>query len=108
MHQFVGSWTLGTFINISGNPGLVEFYIPFLSTIMRMDTSGRIAICAHAHAGHTPKSVLHVDSESTRLFTQVWSAIDAFDALQVSFPKACISVVGHSVGAWIALQVCPA
>jgi len=91
---------------LSGNPGLLDFYIPFLSSIYKKDTSGRLAILAHAHVGHTPGvGNSTFDQGSVSLVVQIQSAVAAFDALTAAFSTANIIVVGHSVGAWISLQV---
>jgi len=92
---------------LPGNPGLLGFYIPFLSAIHARDTSGALAIFGHAHLGHTPDiedlTQRHADSS---LFAQVESAVEALDAIKNSFgSKTKVVIIGHSVGAWIALQV---
>src|ERR1700722_451069 len=90
-----------------GNPGLVDLYSSFLSAIREMDRSGRMSIYAHAHIGHSPglESICQDTQRSNFLFTQIQGVLEIFDALKVSFPSARIILVGHSVGAWIALQV---
>lgn len=93
----------------SGNPGLLDFYPPFLSAIRDKDTSGKLAILAHGHIGHTP-GLGNIDSSSDAsrycLTAQLQSAIEAFDALRSAFgSNTRIILVGHSMGSWIALQV---
>ncbi|EAU92717.2 hypothetical protein CC1G_01762 [Coprinopsis cinerea okayama7 len=89
---------------VPGNPGLIEFYTPFLEALYNRDTSGRLAILAHAHIGHTP-GVGSAKSDHG-LTSQVQSAIEAFDALQSAYPADTkIVLIGHSVGSWICSQV---
>ena len=91
---------------IPGNPGLVEFYTPFLSALHGKDTSSRLAILAHAHLNHTPLSSPHLNAIDHSLTSQVQSAIEAFDALRSEFGNNTkLILVGHSVGSWISTQV---
>lgn len=70
-----------------------------------------LAILAHAHIDHTPGVYTRASPHSRHSLTsQVQSAIEAFDALSAEFPIARVMIIGHSVGAWVALQVsfrCP-
>ncbi|KAL0580815.1 hypothetical protein V5O48_001191 [Marasmius crinis-equi] len=79
---------------IPGNPGLVEFYIPFLSALYTAK-SQEIAILAHAHINHTP-GIVSPAAEHT-LTIQVQAALEAFDALNISYPPVPITIIGHSV-----------
>jgi pimeloyl-ACP methyl ester carboxylesterase len=90
----------------------VDFYIPFLTAIRERDTSGRIAILAQAHVGHTPgiRSTKSRDQDwhgSDFLSTNTNNVIETYDILKDFFSSARVILVGHSVGAWIALQVNP-
>lgn len=93
----------------AGNPGLVEFYTPFLAALHEK-SGGRLSILAHGHLGHSP-AVPHggayKDPYSVGLTAQVESALEAVDAIKAAFPQSAIAVAGHSVGAWITLQVDP-
>ncbi|KII94198.1 hypothetical protein PLICRDRAFT_50181 [Plicaturopsis crispa FD-325 SS-3] len=93
---------------IPGNPGLNDLYTLFLSTIRDKDSSGKLAILAHSHIGHTP-SVGIDDPKSEKAYglaAQVQNALYAFDALRSTFGSNIkIIVVGHSVGSWVSLQV---
>ncbi|KAJ7071199.1 hypothetical protein C8F01DRAFT_1109516 [Mycena amicta] len=83
---------------IPGNPGLLEFYSTFLSGLRQRNP--RLAIFAHAHLAHTPGYYCKDHS----LAAQVQSAIEALDAIRKS-TQAKVILAGHSVGAWISLQV---
>ncbi|KAF9311791.1 hypothetical protein BG003_007014 [Podila horticola] len=90
---------------IPGNPGLIDYYTPFLQTVH--DTcQGKIDIFGASHLGHS--SGRHV-TDPSRLFTlqeQVDSKIAIFDALTEKFPKGTRFVLaGHSMGSWLALKV---
>lgn len=81
------------------------------------DPNRRISIFAKAHLGHSPKlfDLGLCDSKDARtdLASQVESVIELYDAVKRSIAdgrqdnKAGTEVIliGHSVGAWIALQV---
>ncbi|KAF7306761.1 SNF2 family DNA-dependent ATPase [Mycena indigotica] len=84
---------------IPGNPGQLHYYESFFFHLQQR--APRVAIFAHAHISHTPG--YHGKEHS--LAAQVQSAIEAFDALQEDLSSAKIILMGHSVGAWIALQV---
>ncbi|KAF7784006.1 hypothetical protein Agabi119p4_171 [Agaricus bisporus var. burnettii] len=91
---------------IPGNPGLLDFYTPFLTALQDKDLTENLAILAHAHIDHTPGVYTRASPHSRHSLTsQVQSAIEAFDALSAEFPIARVMIIGHSVGAWVALQV---
>ncbi|GLB35983.1 putative lipid-droplet associated hydrolase [Lyophyllum shimeji] len=93
---------------IPGNPGLLDFYVPFLSSLYQADTTSKLAIFAHSHIGHTPGiEHLHVLPASRYgLTAQVEASIEAFDAIHSAFGiDTRVILVGHSVGAWVSLQV---
>jgi pimeloyl-ACP methyl ester carboxylesterase len=102
---------------LPGNPGLVDFYILFLSAIQRRcralpqhQKAFRLSLVAKAHLGHSPTLFRSGNAKhgttKTDLSSQVESTIQIYDALRkhfVSSPSGII-IIGHSVGAWIALQ----
>ncbi|OCH94712.1 alpha/beta-hydrolase [Obba rivulosa] len=96
------------FVFIPGNPGLIEFYIPFLSA-MHEDCKGRMAILAHGYLGHSPK--VHANSTNHTktvygLDAQLQSTIEVIDILRVTFGQSArLILAGHSVGSWITMQV---
>ncbi|KAF5385529.1 hypothetical protein D9757_005439 [Collybiopsis confluens] len=85
---------------IPGNPGLSEFYIPFLSQIYK---STNACILAQSHLGHEDIGL----ASSTDLLSQVAAAIEAFDALKHAYSNAKTFMIGHSVGSWISLETLP-
>ncbi|KAJ7932576.1 hypothetical protein B0H13DRAFT_1956063 [Mycena leptocephala] len=87
------------FLFIPGNPGLIKFYTEFLTLLHGKHP--RLAIFGHAHLGHTP----NVPSRAYSLRAQIESAIEAVDAIRVALGSVKIILSGHSIGAWIALQV---
>jgi hypothetical protein len=91
-----------------GNPGLLDFYPPFLSAIHdKVSYATRLAILAHAHVGHTPGvGDEDMDARCYNITTQIQNAIEAFDAVKLTFgSNVKVLLIGHSVGCWIALQV---
>lgn len=90
----------------SGNPGLLDFYTPFLTALQDKDVTENLAILAHAHIDHTPGIYKDTNPHSRHsLVSQVQSAIEVFDATVAEFTPARVMLIGHSVGAWVALQV---
>ena len=86
----------------------MDFYIPFLSAIYEKQIFRNIAIPAHAHLGHAPhilgNSISYPPSHS--LTVQIESSIEILDSILYNYAeKTGIVVIGHSVGAWISLQV---
>ena len=85
---------------------MLDFYAPFLSHLHAKDSTGTLAILAHAHIGGTPDvGVSTRYGHSGNLAMQVDSALEAYDALGEAYPTAKIIIIAHSVGAWISLQV---
>ncbi|KAF9447797.1 alpha/beta-hydrolase [Macrolepiota fuliginosa MF-IS2] len=93
-------------IFIPGNPGLLDFYTPFLNALYEKDATENLAIIAQTHIDHTPGVYKDTNPHSRHSLTsQVHSAIEAFDATVAEFRTSKVVVIGHSVGAWITLQV---
>ena len=89
-----------------GNPGLVDFYIPFLSALYEKLISTNVAILARAHLDHAPQIREHSRlPPSHGLTIQIESSIEILDSILYNYAKTRIVVIGHSVGAWISLQV---
>ncbi|KAG7087459.1 hypothetical protein E1B28_013425 [Marasmius oreades] len=86
---------------IPGNPGLVDFYVPFLSHLHR--TRKDLAILAHAHINHTPG--FRSPRAKQILAVQAKAATEVLDALRKTYPALPVIIISHSVGAYITLQV---
>ena len=86
-----------------GNPGLLDWYTPFLAAIH--EKSGRrLNILAHAFVGHTPGiDDETADYSAASLPAQIEHAIELVDAVKHEYDR--IVLVGHSVGSWIVTQV---
>lgn len=90
---------------LPGNPGLVDFYIPFLSGLYDRYSSSNLAIVGRGHLGHCPQiqdNPRHHSEES--LTIQIQTSLEVLDAISTFYAKTRIVVIGHSVGAWLALQ----
>ncbi|TRM65957.1 hypothetical protein BD626DRAFT_546363 [Schizophyllum amplum] len=83
-----------------GNPGIVDFYIPFLSDLR--ERNPRWAVLAHSHIGHTPGFASSTSTSRCGLSFQIQSATDAIDLLKLQFRR--VVIIGHSVGCYISLQ----
>ena len=96
-------------IAFQGNPGLLGFYVPFLSAIWKGSAPG-LAILAHSHIGHTP-GIEPVTSRkrsasTVGLHAQIQTIIEVLDDIVVTFGTGTkVVLVGHSVGSWLTLQV---
>lgn len=92
---------------VPGNPGLCSFYTEFLSEI-HAKSDGNLAIMAHAHLGHTPEVIdqdVFKNLKSIALDSQVKSAVEALDAIKLVLKPTHVVLIGHSMGAWVILQV---
>ncbi|TDL28202.1 alpha/beta-hydrolase [Rickenella mellea] len=88
---------------IPGNPGLLAFYTNFLSHLYKK-SSANLAIFAHGHLGHNP--AYGVEPPYRHLAIQVQAAIESLDAVTTEYgDQIKVVLVGHSVGAWIAMKV---
>jgi hypothetical protein len=85
----------------------VDFYIPFLSSIYEKLISTNVAILARAHLDHAPQILEHSGCPPSHGLTiQIESSIEILDSIIYNYTeKTRIVVIGHSVGAWISLQV---
>ena len=93
---------------VPGNPGLAGFYTEYLSELH--SRSPNIAILAHSHLAHSPKSIdqsVFTNPSSVGLPAQLKSAIEAFDAVKQTLQPRNIVLIGHSLGGWLCLQVRP-
>ncbi|TFK56606.1 hypothetical protein OE88DRAFT_1730078 [Heliocybe sulcata] len=97
---------------IPGNPGLLGFYTPFLSTLYEKalaSASAPLAILAHSYLGHTPGLVddtVYSKPERVGLTSQVHAVVEVVDSVRSVYgANARIVLAGHSVGTWTALQV---
>ncbi|KAF9366643.1 hypothetical protein BGX34_011682 [Mortierella sp. NVP85] len=90
---------------IPGNPGLVEYYTPFLQSVY--DTcQERIDIFGASHLGHSAGSHITDPSRMYTLEEQVESKIAILDRLREIYPaETRFILAGHSMGSWLALQV---
>ncbi|KAF9056550.1 hypothetical protein BJ165DRAFT_1434489 [Panaeolus papilionaceus] len=93
---------------LPGNPGLADFYIPFLDKVFAHHTQRKnIVILAHSHLDHSPNvpnpSDGYLPSES--LAVQIQASFNVLEALHSYAEGAKVLVFGHSVGSWIALEV---
>ncbi|KAI0094357.1 hypothetical protein BDY19DRAFT_15390 [Irpex rosettiformis] len=86
----------------SGNPGLLDFYTPFLTAI-HDKAQGGISILGHALIGHTP-GIEYPDAgtSATSLTAQVEGLVEIVDAVKSHSEK--LTVVGHSMGSWLTMQ----
>ncbi|KZT32959.1 hypothetical protein SISSUDRAFT_1011393 [Sistotremastrum suecicum HHB10207 ss-3] len=92
---------------VPGNPGIVDFYIPFLSALQTECArfNRGLAILCHSHLGHAPSLPLPSET-SLGLRAQVETRLEVYDHLRQAYgSKIKLVFVGHSIGAWIALQV---
>ncbi|KAH9937244.1 uncharacterized protein B0H18DRAFT_969736 [Fomitopsis serialis] len=91
---------LGASAHAYGNPGLVEFYTPFLTAI-HDKCARKISILAHGHLGiwpTVPRGGRYRDPSSISLTAQVETLHDAY-------PQAKLVITAHSMGCWVGLQV---
>ncbi|KAI0249305.1 hypothetical protein BJV78DRAFT_1129761 [Lactifluus subvellereus] len=99
---------------IPGNPGLLDFYVPFLNAIHHDATSGSsggaaLAIFAHAHLGlssYVGGDRSYPETSSVALPAQVQAHVEFLDELLAAYgPATRVLLVGHSVGCWLIQEV---
>ncbi|KAI8988846.1 hypothetical protein BDB01DRAFT_783347 [Pilobolus umbonatus] len=87
---------------IPGNPGLVEYYTPFLHSI---HTSLNVEVRGVSHKGHTVK---YLDND-TRVFSlddQIQHKVDCLDQMIEEYgPEVNYILMGHSIGSYICTEV---
>jgi pimeloyl-ACP methyl ester carboxylesterase len=92
---------------VPGNPGLAAFYTEYLSELRSLCPN--LAILAHSHLAHTPGVIIDqsvfTKPSSVDLQTQLKSAIEALDAVRQTLRPKHVVIIGHSLGAWLCLQV---
>lgn len=92
------------FLFIPGNPGLLDWYTPFLEALYEKSRAG-MSVLAHAFVGHTPSiDGSAFDPSATSLAAQVEHALEVVDALKSAGYKKIV-IAGHSVGTWVSVQV---
>lgn len=85
----------------------MDFYIPFLSALQTECArfNRGLAILCHSHLGHAPSIPLPPEP-SLGLQAQVEAKVEVHDHLRETYgDKIKLVFVGHSIGAWISLQV---
>lgn len=90
---------------IPGNPGIVEWYETFLALLGRLNPDTVFVVSAHA--GHTPEEYAKQDAD-VDLHAQIQHKIDIFDQLELEYRASGITrfdVAGHSIGAYMALEL---
>jgi hypothetical protein len=87
-------------LRLPGNPGLLDFYLPFLSAIHEGHGTPGLALLSHGHIGHASGiSLAQPDNRNPfGLTCQVQSAIEAYDAVKsYCDPQSKVILLGHSV-----------
>lgn len=84
---------------IPGNPGIATLYTPLAEQIVAR-AGGRVSVAVAGHAGHVPA---HPAPGGFFTLAQQLAHHRAF--LATLPPAPVVHVVGHSIGAWLALSV---
>ncbi|CAD6577660.1 MAG: hypothetical protein TREMPRED_002002 [Tremellales sp. Tagirdzhanova-0007] len=93
---------------ILGNPGLLNYYVPFLNHLHCLLPSTH-AILSASHIGHSPS--LPAPSESLDLQVHLEAKSELVRAIRVTLgtwghgPRSRFALMGHSVGAWFLREV---
>ncbi|CAG8590386.1 5258_t:CDS:2 [Ambispora leptoticha] len=94
------------FFMICGNPGLIDYYIPFLTTIYDEFRRGDIVIVGVSHLGHSHTLLnSNIDPKFYTLQDQIEHKIKCFDKLREMFSTRKFILCGHSIGAYICSEV---
>jgi pimeloyl-ACP methyl ester carboxylesterase len=87
------------------NPGIPEWYIEFLSALRNGVHSTSLAILAHGHIGHAHDLPFPKSDASVSLEAQIIAAGSIMRSLRYQFPDTRIMLMGHSIGAYMSMQV---
>ncbi|CAD6573681.1 MAG: hypothetical protein TREMPRED_000889 [Tremellales sp. Tagirdzhanova-0007] len=93
---------------ILGNPGLLDYYVPFLNHLHSLLPSTH-AILSASHIGHSPS--LPAPSDPLDLQAQLEAKIELVRAIRVALdtwgqgPRSRFALMGHSVGSWLLCEV---
>ncbi|KAF8497387.1 hypothetical protein F5888DRAFT_1697217 [Russula emetica] len=112
---------------IPGNPGLLEFYVPFLNAIYRSvnsdsrtssspsGTTTSVTIFAHSHLGLSSYIQLGNSDKSwpekstVALRAQIQAHLEFLDELLVAYdddnPTTRVLLIGHSIGCWLIQEI---
>ncbi|KAI0301380.1 hypothetical protein BC826DRAFT_949383 [Russula brevipes] len=104
---------------IPGNPGLLDFYVPFLDAIHRGATShspgspeSPVTIFAHAHLGLSSYidggdgTSAYPETAHVALPAQIQAHLEFLDELLAAHaPTTRVLLVGHSIGAWFVQEM---
>ena len=98
---------------LSGNPGVITFYEPFLSKLHTLRSSSanpRFHICGHSYRGfeidpqtHPPASPVSLDEQIEYQEKLLYDHVTKHSQNALKPPK--VILVGHSVGAYILLEL---
>jgi pimeloyl-ACP methyl ester carboxylesterase len=99
---------------ITGNPGLISFYEPFLSTLHTLlaSSASRFYISGCSLAGfHTsegdlegsPSSLIGLEGQIDHIEQKLFDQVDDLRGAEHISPK--VILIGHSVGAYILLEL---
>ncbi|KAG9054874.1 hypothetical protein FS842_003911 [Serendipita sp. 407] len=89
---------------VCGNPGIPVWYIDFLNSIRDRVSNSSLAILAIGHVGHAHDLPQPPSDASLSLQVQIDVANATRRRLLQLFPNVPHIVIGHSIGAYIALQ----
>lgn len=90
------------YVLIPGNPGVIDYYYEFMETIYH-ENEKKIDIIGIEHAGHSPGD--HNDGSFFDIEDQIEHKISLLDHLKQTSPDSHFVLAGHSVGAYICLQI---
>jgi len=98
---------------VPGNPGLPQYYIPFLEAVQRALSPSSCAVYALGHLGHSAAAPrIWTGNAVVGLRGQVEDKVSFVDELeqQWAFGReggAKLVVIGHSIGSWVICEVSP-
>ncbi|KAL0490719.1 hypothetical protein AKO1_009698 [Acrasis kona] len=88
-----------------GNPGIVDIYDHFVETLSKDFKTNSYCIIAVGLAGHTLNHTIRNLGHVYNLEQQIQSRINIIKHIRNLYPKARISLAGHSVGGYLCLQM---
>ncbi|KAK1924160.1 hypothetical protein DB88DRAFT_489275 [Papiliotrema laurentii] len=101
-----------TTLFILGNPGLLNYYVPFLNSLHALLPPSH-AILSTSHIGHTPGlsapseplSLSHQLEAKLELVQSLRDSLDTWSAEAQQGERPRLSLMGHSVGSWFVCEL---
>ena len=98
--------------NNTGNPGLIDYYLPFLAHLHSLLPASHALICTShiGHEAHLPAPVHPVELDKLlesklELVNALRTSLDVWSNEQGEQEKSKLVLIGHSLGGWLVCEI---